>query len=105
MMAAACVRLGGQDYRVLPLTLGQLRRILPAFSRAASALSAGDVNDAAMEALIDILHEALSRANPEMTRERLLSIEATLEELAAAQTVVAELSGLIRTGEAPAGSL
>jgi hypothetical protein len=104
-MTTACVRLGGQDYRVLPLTLGQLRRILPAFSRAATALSSGALNDAAMEALIDILHEALSRANPEMTRERLLGIEATLEELAAAQTMIAELSGLIRPGEAVAGNL
>ncbi len=96
----ATIRLGGADYAVRPLTLRQLRSVLPAFARA-GAIGAEDGVDAAIE----ILAAALSRDHPDVTRDRLLDTEASVQELAAAVTTVARLSGLVPPGEAGAGSV
>ncbi len=100
MTEPAIIRLGGIGYAVRPLTLRQLRSVLPAFARA-GAIGAEDGVDAAIE----ILAAALSRDHPEVTRDALLDIEASVQELAVAVTVVAQLSGLVSPGEAPAGSV
>jgi hypothetical protein len=84
------ITLGGKDYSVRPLTLKQLRSVLPAFSRAA-ALGAEDGIDAA----VDILAASLSRDHPEVTREILLETEILPAELAAAVSRIAQLSGLV----------
>lgn len=94
------IRLGGAEFAIRPLTLRQLRSVLPAFARAA-AITAEDGIDAAIE----ILAAALSRDHPEMSRDALLEIEASVEELAQAVGAVATLSGLVPSGEAPAGSV
>ena len=94
------IRLGGVDYAVRPLTLRQLRSVLPAFARAA-AITADDGVDAAIE----ILAAALSRNHPDVSREMLLETEASVQELAEAVTAVARLSGLVSPGEAEAGSV
>lgn len=94
------IRLGGAEYVVRPLTMRQLRSVLPAFARA-GAIGAED----GVDAVIEILAAALSRDHPEMTRERLLDIEAGVQELAQAVTAVARLSGLVSPGEAEAGSV
>jgi predicted transcriptional regulator len=96
----ATIRLGGMDFAVRPLTLRQLRTVLPAFARA-GAVGAEDGVDAA----IDILAAALSRDHPEITRDALLDTEASVRELAEAVTTVARLSGLVAPGEAVAGSV
>ena len=93
------IRLGDADFAIRPLTLRQLRNVLPAFARA-GATSAEDGVDAAIE----ILAAALSRDHPEITRDALLETEASVQELAAAVTAVARLSGLVAPGEAQAGS-
>jgi hypothetical protein len=94
------IRLGGAAFAVRPLTLRQLRSVLPAFARA-GAIGAEDGVDAAIE----ILAAALSRDHPDITRERLLDTEASVQELAEAVTTVARLSGLVSPGEAEAGSV
>jgi hypothetical protein len=53
-MSAITVTLGARSYTIRPLTLGQLRDVLPAFARAAR-LNAAEGIDAA----IDILAAAL----------------------------------------------
>jgi hypothetical protein len=85
--------LGGRTYTLRPLTLGQLRIILPAFARAA-ALGNRDSVDAA----IDIIAAALSRDAPEMTRAVLLESEILPAELIRAVDAVARLSGLVQEG-------
>jgi hypothetical protein len=85
--------LGGRTYKLRPLTLGQLRVILPAFARAA-ALGQEDSVDAA----IDILEAALSRDAPEMTRAVLLDAEIFAAELIGAVDAIARLSGLVQEG-------
>jgi hypothetical protein len=100
MTDPATIRLGGADFAVRPLTLRQLRSVLPAFARA-GAIGAEDGVDAAVE----ILTAALSRDHPEVTRDTLLDTEASVQELAQAVTTVAQLSGLVSPGEAEAGSV
>ncbi|HYM30444.1 MAG TPA: hypothetical protein VEU47_04045 [Candidatus Cybelea sp.] len=95
-MTATAITLGGRDYAVRPLTLGQLRIVLPAFARAAR-LNAADGIDAA----IDILAAALARDHASLTRDALLEIEATPQELASAVAQIAELSGLVPKDGAP----
>lgn len=92
------ITLGGRQYALRPLTLGQLRDVLPAFSRAAG-LANGDAIDAA----IDIVAAALIRDHPALTRETLLGLEATPAELIVAVDAIARLSGLVTTEGEPAG--
>ncbi len=99
-MEPVTIRLGGADFAIRPLTLRQLRSVLPAFARA-GATGAEDGVDAAVE----IIAAALSRDHPEMTREALLDTQASVRELAEAVTAVARLSGLVAVGEAQAGSV
>ena len=89
-MSATTISLGARDYTIRPLTLGQLRVVLPAFARAAK-LGAADGIDAA----IDILAAALARDHAALTRDALLEFEATPHELASAVARIAELSGLV----------
>ena len=96
MSAPVSVTLGARRYSIRPLTLGQLRVVLPAFARAAR-LSAADGIDAA----IDILAAALARDHASLTRDALLEMEATPHELAAAVAQIAELSGLVPKDGAP----
>ncbi|MDE2166539.1 MAG: hypothetical protein KGJ66_09410 [Alphaproteobacteria bacterium] len=84
------ITLGSCDYAVRPLTLGQLRVVLPAFARAAK-LNAADGIDAA----IDILAAALARDHRDLTRDALLELEMLPAELAVAVARIAELSGLV----------
>ena len=100
MIDPVTIHLGGADFAVRALTLRQLRSVLPAFARA-GAIGAEDGVDAAIE----ILTAALSRDHPDITRERLLDTEASVQELAEAVTTVARLSGLVSPGEAEAGSV
>lgn len=90
------ITLGGRFYALRPLTLGQLRGVLPAFARAA-----GLANEEAIDAAADIIAAALTRDHPALTREALLGIETTPAELIAAVDAIARLSGLV-AAEGPA---
>jgi hypothetical protein len=96
--------LGGRRFALRPLTLGQLRRVLPAFARAA-----GLAQEEAIDAAIDILAAALERDHPLMTRDGLLGFEMLAAELIAAVDAIARLSGLVAEenaglGEEPASA-
>ena len=84
------ITLGGRGYALRPLTLGQLRRVLPAFARAA-----GLTQEDSIDAAIDILAAALERDHPALTRDALLEIELKPAELIAAVDAIARLSGLV----------
>ena len=97
------ITLAGRSFTLRPLTLGQLRVVLPAFARAA-----GLQREEAIDAAIDILAAALSRDAPEITRATLLDWEMRPAELIAAVDAIARLSGLVQQemlpGEAPASA-
>jgi hypothetical protein len=84
------ITLGGRRFALRPLTLGQLRRVLPAFARAASL-----AQEEAIDAAIDILAAALERDHAAMTRDVLLDVELRPAELIAAVDAIARLSGLV----------
>ena len=83
-------------FALRPLTLGQLRVVLPAFARAA-----GLAKEEAIDAAIDILVAALSRDTPDITRAVLLEMEMLPAELILAIDAIARLSGLVPQGDAP----
>jgi len=85
------ITLGGRAFTLRPLTLGQLRVILPAFARAA-----GLAREEAIDAAIDIIEAALARDTPEITRAALLEAEMLPAELIAAVDAIARLSGLVQ---------
>lgn len=99
--APRTITLGGRDYPIAPLTLGQMRNVGPAFTRIA-----GDTPEG-MAAQITVIHAAISAADPTI---KVSDVDAlvgvTLYELTAAIAAIAELIGLNRrlaaTGEAPA---
>ncbi len=64
MIAGRTVKLGGVDYVVPPLTLGQLRRLEPDIA----LLGQGTIATQA-PAIIRIVHAALSRNYPELTED------------------------------------
>lgn len=92
------ITLGGRHFALRPLTLGQLRRVLPAFARAA-----GLAQEEAIDAAIDILAAALERDHPALTRDALLDFEMQPAELIAAVDAIARLSGLIAEEDAAPG--
>lgn len=87
----SAITLGGRAFKLRPLTLGQLRVVLPAFARAA-----GLAREEAIDAAIDIIEAALSRDAPEITRAVLLEAEMLPAELIAAVDTIARLSGLVQ---------
>lgn len=99
------ITLGARRFALRPLTLGQLRCVLPAFARAA-----GLAQEEAIDAAIDILAAALERDHSAMTRDALLGIEMRPAELIAAVDAIARLSGLVAEenagmGEDPLGKM
>jgi len=92
------IAIAGRHFKLRPLTLGQLRVVLPAFARAA-----GLAKEDAIDAAIDILAAALSRDAPEMSRAALLEAEMLPAELIAAVDAIARLSGLVAQGDPAAG--
>jgi len=89
------VTLGGREFRVRPLKLGQLRHLLDALEQMAGK-SAG----ALVEAAAGVVAAGLAPAHPEITTDALLDLEARLDELNAAVAAILEEAGL-RPGEAP----
>jgi hypothetical protein len=88
------VTLGGREFRVRPLKLGQLRHLLDALEQMAGK-SAG----ALVEAAAGVVAAGLAPAHPEITTDALLDLEARLDELNEAVAAILEEAGL-RPGEA-----
>ena len=91
------LHLGGQDFRVRPLTLAQVQRIEPNLTAEAQR-SGGSV--AAATAIVSI---ALERDHPQ-TAQKLGEMEATATEIAAAMRAVLRLAGFIASENAEAAS-
>jgi hypothetical protein len=68
MIPGVAVAMGGQDWIVPPLTLGQLRRLMPKVRQLTEiGVSMGE---AQINVLIDIVAAALQRNYPEMTPDK-----------------------------------
>ena len=94
------ITLGGREFRLQPLTLGQLRPLLDALDTATGA-SGGTMIDAAAR----ILLAGLAAVHPDLSLDDVLALQATVAEIYAAVAAVLRVAGLvpqtdIRSGEA-----
>src|SRR5271157_4435277 len=100
MIPGITIAMGGNDWVVPPLTLGQLRRLMPVVDK----ITVGaDMGDEAIAAVSEIVAAALSRNYPDMTPQRVED----LLDLGNARWVVSAVltgSGLKPAGAMPAGT-
>ena len=89
------ITLGGREFRLKPLTLGELRPLLDALDAASGA-----VGGTMIEAAARVLHAGLAAANPGLVVDDLLALEATVPELNRAVAAVLQAAGLVAAGEA-----
>src|SRR2546421_1426829 len=68
MIPGVAVAMGGQDWIVPPLTLGQLRRLMPKVRQLTEV--GASMGEAQINVLIDIITAALQRNYPETTPEK-----------------------------------
>jgi len=103
MIPGLVVAMGGEDWIVPPLTLGQLRRLMPKV-RQLTEIGAS-MGEAQIAVLIDIVSAALQRNYPEMTPEKvenLLDLGNASVVLNAVLTGSGLKPGGAAMGEAPA---
>jgi hypothetical protein len=99
MIPGVSISMGGNDWVVPPLTMGQLRRLLPEVRRLAEI--GATMGEQEIATLLDVVAAALQRNYPDMTPERV----AELVDLGNARDVLAAIltgSGLKPAGEAAA---
>jgi hypothetical protein len=93
------ITLGGRDFEVRALKLGQLRHLLDALDEM-TGKSAG----ALIEAAAKVVTSGLAPAHPDLTADKVLDLEATIEELNTAVAAILRAAGLTpmenTTGEA-----
>jgi hypothetical protein len=83
------ITLGGRDFEVRTLKLGQLRHLLDALDEM-TGKSAG----ALIEAAAKVVTAGLAPAHPDLTADTVLDLEATIEELNAAVAAILRTAGL-----------
>ena len=83
------IMLGGREFALRPLTLGQLRHLLDALDEMAGA-SGGALIDAAAK----LVKAGLAAAHPDFTVEAVLDCAASLPELNAAVAAILHMAGL-----------
>ncbi len=83
------ITLAGKSYDVSPLSLGKLKKVIPAFNRAGAAFAAGIVDEAAMQDVVVILSGALN-----LDADAVEALPATMDELVASIDVIAAVCGL-----------
>lgn len=88
------IRLGGREFHLRPLRLGELRPVLDALDAAARA-SGGSLIDAAAR----VIRAGLAPAHPELAVDDILALEASLEEANAAVAAILGAAGLVPPGE------
>jgi hypothetical protein len=85
------ITLGGREFAVEPLRLGQLRGLLDALDDLS-----GKTGGAVIDAAARMIQAGLARSMPELTFDGVLELEATMEEVTAAVSVILSAAGLSR---------
>jgi hypothetical protein len=73
MIPGTIVSMGGQEWTVPPLSLAQLRAVMPRVQQLAG-LDANQMGDAQLQALVEIVTSALQRNYPEITTAKVEDI-------------------------------
>ena len=92
------ITLGGRDFMIEPLRLGQLRALLDAL-----ADLNGKTGGAVIDAAARVIQAGLQRAMPDLTLDAVLELEATMDEVTAAVAVILAAAGLRQAGVAGPG--
>jgi hypothetical protein len=92
------ISLGGREFAVEPLKLGQLRGLLDALDDL-SDKTGGAVIDAAAR----VIQAGLARATPELTVDAVLELEATMDQVTEAVAIILSAAGLSRPVDAQPG--
>lgn len=110
---AAVVTLAGREWFVPLLAMRQARIVVPALMRlmpvlqnlqSGAAMGAAQLSQADYDAILDVVHAALTRAYPRLTREEFLDLPASTPELIAALAVVTRQTGFFKPAEADAAA-
>ena len=94
-MTKTQITLGGRDFTVEPLKLGQLRALLDALDDLS-----GKTGGAVIDAAARVIQAGLARSMPELTLDAVLELEATMDEVTAAVAAILGAAGLAPAGEA-----
>jgi hypothetical protein len=94
-MSGTTITLGGREFRIEPLRLGQLRALLDALDDLS-----GKTGGAVVDAAARVIQAGLSRAAPELTLDGVLELETTMDEVTAAVAAILHVAGLSSAGEA-----
>ena len=94
-MQQETTRLGGREFELRPLKLGQLRHVLDALDGMSGASGGGLI-----EAAAQMVAAGLAPAHPEIDAAAVLELEATVEELNTAVAAILRVAGLQSVGEA-----
>lgn len=81
--------LGGRQFTIRPLKLGQLRHLLDALEEMTGKSGGGLI-----EAAAKVVAAGLAPAHPELTADTVLDLEANIDELNAAVAAVLQMAGL-----------
>jgi hypothetical protein len=111
---AAVVTLAGREWFVPALAMRQARIVVPALMRLMPVLQnlqsgategAAQLSENDYDAILDVVHAALTRAYPRLTRDEFLDLPASTPELIAALAVVTRQTGFFTPTqmENPAG--
>lgn len=97
-MTNMTIHLGGREFPIEPLRLGQLRALLDALDDLS-----GKTGGAIVDAAARVIQAGLVRGMPELTLDAVLELEATMDEVTAAVAVILGVAGLSRQGDISAG--
>ncbi len=109
---APVVTLAGREWFVPILAMRQARVVVPGLMRlmpVLQSLQGGDaaamalLDEATYDAILNVVHAALTRAYPALTREAFLDLPASTPELIAALAVVTRQTGFFKPAEDAAG--
>jgi hypothetical protein len=102
---APVVTLAGREWFVPVLAMRQARIVVPALMRLMPVLQSLQSGEAAplseqdYDAILDVVHAALTRAYPRLTREEFLDLPASTPELIAALAVVTRQTGFFKPAD------
>jgi hypothetical protein len=88
-MSEMTIRLGGRDFAIEPLKLGQLRALLDALDDLS-----GKTGGAVIDAAARVIQAGLARTMPDLTLDGVLELEATMDEVTAAVGAILGAAGL-----------
>jgi hypothetical protein len=97
-MPPTAITLGGREFAVEPLKLGQLRALLDALDDLS-----GKTGGAVVDAAARVIQAGLARAMPDLTLDSVLDFEATMDEVTAAVATILGAAGLSRAASAAPG--